>query len=424
MSFFTLPPEINSLRMFIGAGSAPMLAAAAAWDGLAEELGTAARSFLSVTTGLAGQAWQGPAAAAMLAAAAPYAGWLSAAATQSAGAAGQARALVSMFEAAQAATVLPAAVAANRDAFVQLVMSNLFGQNAGLIAAAEGIYEEMWAADVAAMSGYYSGASSVAAQLVPWANVLRGLPALAGGAVGGNSGGNVAGGASLGAGTHGDTNVGVGSGGDTSGGVGSGGVGSGGSSSAGGGTTSLGSPDTGAGNVAGDPNYGNVAQGSYGSGSADAGNAVGGSVAGVNMGVGGLGMMAVPFAMAVAGANPTGLGGTNSGAGNTTVTPRAPEPAAASTPEVETPEVEAPAPHMGVLSTADPEIAAKAAPVSVTRVTQKTSSGIPGSTLRRSGASEAASAEEEQAPSLRPETEAGRLRPRAKPAPGIQVRGG
>ncbi len=39
MSFVVLPPEINSLRIFIGAGTAPMLAAAAAWDGLAEELG-------------------------------------------------------------------------------------------------------------------------------------------------------------------------------------------------------------------------------------------------------------------------------------------------------------------------------------------------------------------------------------------------
>ncbi len=34
-----LPPEINSLRMFIGAGTAPMLAAAAAWDRLAEGWG-------------------------------------------------------------------------------------------------------------------------------------------------------------------------------------------------------------------------------------------------------------------------------------------------------------------------------------------------------------------------------------------------
>ncbi|MGF2946904.1 PPE domain-containing protein, partial [Mycobacterium sp. Lab-001] len=35
MSFLVLPPEVNSLRMFAGAGSAPMLSAAAAWEGLA-----------------------------------------------------------------------------------------------------------------------------------------------------------------------------------------------------------------------------------------------------------------------------------------------------------------------------------------------------------------------------------------------------
>ncbi len=62
MSFFVLPPEINSLRMLIGAGTAPMLEAAAAWQGLAEELSTAAQSFVSVTAGLPGQAWQGSAA--------------------------------------------------------------------------------------------------------------------------------------------------------------------------------------------------------------------------------------------------------------------------------------------------------------------------------------------------------------------------
>jgi PPE-repeat protein len=50
MSFMVLPPEINSLRMFSGAGSAPMLQAAAAWDGLASELGSAASSFGSVTS--------------------------------------------------------------------------------------------------------------------------------------------------------------------------------------------------------------------------------------------------------------------------------------------------------------------------------------------------------------------------------------
>ncbi|MGA7052516.1 MAG: PPE domain-containing protein, partial [Mycobacterium sp.] len=76
MSFLVLPPEVNSLRMFSGAGSAPMVAVSVAWGGLAAELGSAAESFSSVTSGLAGQAWQGAASAAMVAAAAPYAGWL------------------------------------------------------------------------------------------------------------------------------------------------------------------------------------------------------------------------------------------------------------------------------------------------------------------------------------------------------------
>ncbi len=69
VNFSVLPPEINSGRMFFGAGSGPMLAAAAAWDGLAAELGLAAESFGLVTSGLAGgsgQAWQGAAAAAMV----------------------------------------------------------------------------------------------------------------------------------------------------------------------------------------------------------------------------------------------------------------------------------------------------------------------------------------------------------------------
>ncbi|WP_156452569.1 PPE family protein, partial [Mycobacterium gordonae] len=188
MSFFTLPPEINSLRMFLGAGSAPMLQAAAAWDGLAAELGTAAQSFGSVISNLAGQAWQGAASAAMAAAAAPYAGWLAAAAAQSQGAAGQALAVVSAFEAAQAATIHPGAVDANRNAFVNLIMTNLFGQNAPAIALAESIYEEMWAQDVSAMASYYSGAAAAAAQVVPWQSVLQSFPALAGGIASGLSG--------------------------------------------------------------------------------------------------------------------------------------------------------------------------------------------------------------------------------------------
>lgn len=49
MDFVVSAPEVNSLRMYLGAGSGPMLAAAAAWDGLADELAVAASWFGSVT---------------------------------------------------------------------------------------------------------------------------------------------------------------------------------------------------------------------------------------------------------------------------------------------------------------------------------------------------------------------------------------
>ena len=81
MNFTVLPPEINSARMYSGAGPAPMLAAAAAWDGLAADLHASVASFESVTSGLTAS-WQGAASAAMTAAAAPYLGWLSVAARQ------------------------------------------------------------------------------------------------------------------------------------------------------------------------------------------------------------------------------------------------------------------------------------------------------------------------------------------------------
>ncbi|WP_139836934.1 PPE family protein, partial [Mycobacterium szulgai] len=185
MNFLVLPPEINSLRMFSGAGSAPMLEAAAAWNALASELDSAAESFASTTSGLAGQAWQGAASQAMLAAAAPYAGWLSNAATQASGTSAQAQAVAGAFESALAATVHPGLVAANRSNFVSLVLSNLFGQNAPAIAAAESIYEEMWAQDVAAMVGYHAGASAAAAQLLApaqaFGNTLSGLVSSAAG---------------------------------------------------------------------------------------------------------------------------------------------------------------------------------------------------------------------------------------------------
>ena len=122
----------------------------------------------------------------MMQTAARYAGFLTEAATQAQAAAAQAQAVASAFESTVAATVHPALVAANRNQFVQLVVSNLFGQNAPAIAAAESNYEQMWAQDVAAMIGYHGGASAAAAQLPSWQAAVQSLPAQAAAAIAAN----------------------------------------------------------------------------------------------------------------------------------------------------------------------------------------------------------------------------------------------
>jgi PPE-repeat protein len=182
MNFSVLPPEINSIRIFAGAGSAPMLEAAAAWDGLAGELASAATSFNSVTSGLAGASWQGAAAQAMTTAAAPYVGWLNAVTAQAEQAAIQARTVASAFEAVRAAIVHPAIVAANRAGLLSLVRTNLFGFNAPAIAAVEAQYEEMWAADVAAMFDYHAMGAAAVSALTPFAQPLQNLAGLVAGA--------------------------------------------------------------------------------------------------------------------------------------------------------------------------------------------------------------------------------------------------
>jgi PPE-repeat protein len=143
-----------------------MLAAAAVWDGLAAQLHSAAASYESVISNLTG-GWRGPSSAMMAAAAAPYAAWMSATATQAEQTANQARAAVVAYEAAFLATVPPPVIAANRAQLMALVATNFLGQNAPAIMATEAQYAEMWAQDAAAMYGY-AGGSATAAQMTPF----------------------------------------------------------------------------------------------------------------------------------------------------------------------------------------------------------------------------------------------------------------
>jgi PPE-repeat protein len=167
LDFGTLPPEITSAQIYSGPGSEPLMVAAGAWDLLAAQLESFARGYAAEIAALEGQAWTGSAATAMAAAASRYAQWATTTGVQAEQAASQARVAAGAFETAHAAVVPPAAVAANRTQLLQLIATNILGQNANRIAAVEADYAEMWAQDTHAMFGYASSASS-ATRLSPF----------------------------------------------------------------------------------------------------------------------------------------------------------------------------------------------------------------------------------------------------------------
>ncbi len=68
--------------MYAGAGSGPLLAAAAAWNAISAELRSATANYESVIRSLVSQSWLGPSAARMVAAVHPYLAWLQTTAMQ------------------------------------------------------------------------------------------------------------------------------------------------------------------------------------------------------------------------------------------------------------------------------------------------------------------------------------------------------
>jgi PPE-repeat protein len=157
MNFATLPPEINSGRMYEGPGAGSMTEAATAWERLATRLYTAAADYHAVTAKLA----------AMPEMAAPYIDWLTATAAYAEQAATRAAAAASAHETALAAMVPPPDIDANRVQRRSLAVRNCLGQAAPAIADAEAHYERMWAANADAMHAY-AGASADASTMTPF----------------------------------------------------------------------------------------------------------------------------------------------------------------------------------------------------------------------------------------------------------------
>ncbi|CAJ1505196.1 PPE family protein [[Mycobacterium] holstebronense] len=159
MSFSVFPPEINSGLIYTGPGSGPLLEAAAAWAQLSSELMTSATATHSVIANL-DSTWTGAGSAAATTSTAPYVAWLEQASATAANNAALATQAAGLFEAARAASVPPAVIAANRAMLLALISTNFFGQNTPLIQATEHQYEVMWATDGAAMDTYSGSAEA------------------------------------------------------------------------------------------------------------------------------------------------------------------------------------------------------------------------------------------------------------------------
>jgi PPE-repeat protein len=154
MSFCLVPPEINSALMYSGAGSGPLLEAAAAWDGLAGDLEATATQYQTAVTNLTTGPWLGASSAQMASATAPYISWLQSTAATAAQTGTQAKAAAAAYQTAYTSMVPPPVITANRTELATLAANNFLGQNTGAIANNEADYLSMWIQDALGMDTY------------------------------------------------------------------------------------------------------------------------------------------------------------------------------------------------------------------------------------------------------------------------------
>lgn len=168
MEYAGMPPEVNSGLVYTGPQSAPLAAAAAAWQALAADLGATAVAMQSAVANLVGSSWTGPTSVTMGAAGEQHVQWLVQAAAQAeetAALAGQAAGVV---EAVYMGVVPPELIAANRAALVTLIGTNFMNCNSGAIAANQAQYQGMWAQDSTALYSYAGDSAGVVGGLMPF----------------------------------------------------------------------------------------------------------------------------------------------------------------------------------------------------------------------------------------------------------------
>jgi PPE-repeat protein len=149
-----LPPEVSSTQIYAGPGSGSLMAAAAAWNGIAAEMTSGALGLDKVITALSSEEWLGGASAAMVSAVQPYVEWMTTSAAQAEEAAAQAQSAAAAYETVLAAVTPPPMVFLNRTELSQAMATNVLGQNNGVISQLEAQYQEFWAQNTMALYNY------------------------------------------------------------------------------------------------------------------------------------------------------------------------------------------------------------------------------------------------------------------------------
>lgn len=165
IDFGALPPEINSGRMYVGAGPTSLVGAAAAWQALAAGLMAAAGGMTGITAALVTGPWTGPSSALMGMSHLQFIAWVFDTAATAEKAAAAASLAAGAYDTAFAATIPPEEVERNQITTATLIATNFLGVNSAAIAASQAQYQEYWAQDASAMYAYAADNEAIAASL-------------------------------------------------------------------------------------------------------------------------------------------------------------------------------------------------------------------------------------------------------------------
>ncbi|MGB8407324.1 MAG: PPE family protein, partial [Mycobacterium sp.] len=174
VSWYALPPEVNSVLLSAGPGAGSLLAAGEAWRFMAVQYSCAATELADILSVVQAGAWEGPSAEQYCAAHQPFLAWLTSMSVV-ADITGQIHdAVAAAYSTALAAMPTLAELAANHVAYTALSATNFLGINTIPIALNEADYARMWL-QAASTMGSYQAVTEVSVQSMP---AVSGAPAV------------------------------------------------------------------------------------------------------------------------------------------------------------------------------------------------------------------------------------------------------